>query len=69
MARILELLLHAARARASYTTRVWTALFFPLLVETLSSASTRLKIESLLVSIAIVTVYSLAYFVDKRYFR
>jgi hypothetical protein len=69
MVRILELLLHAVRARASYTTRVWTALFFPVLVGTLSNACTRLKVESLLVSVAVVTVYSVAYFVNKRYFR
>lgn len=69
MVRIVELLLNAVRARACYSTRVWTALFFPVLVGTVSGLSTRLKVEGFLVSVAVVVVYSTAHFVERKYLR
>jgi hypothetical protein len=69
MIRILQLLLKAVSARACYSTRVWTALFFPILLGTVLGLSTRMKVEGLLVSVGVVVVYSVAYFLDKKYFR
>jgi hypothetical protein len=42
--------------------------FFPILLGTVLGLSTRLKVESLLVSIGVVVVYSIAYFLERNIF-
>ena len=69
MTRIVELLLNTAKARASYSTRVWTALFLPLVIGSLLGLSIRIKIENLLVSTGVVLVYSVAHFSEKKFLR
>lgn len=69
MTRLVELLLNAVKARACYSTRVWTALFLPVLIGSLLGIPTRVKVENLLVSTGVVLVYSIAHFVEKKFFR
>lgn len=65
--RIVKILLKASTARRCYSTRVWTALFFPVLLGTVFRFSTRAKLEGLLVSFLIVLIYSAACFLERNY--
>jgi hypothetical protein len=65
--RVLKLLLDFVRARASYGTRIWTALFLPLLIGTVAGSSPSTKFESLLLGIIVVVVYTGAIWVHKKY--
>jgi uncharacterized membrane protein YwaF len=65
--RIVEILLKASRAHACYSTRVWTALFFPVLFGTVFRFSMRTKLEGLFVSFLIVLIYSAACFLERNY--
>ncbi|MEJ0034833.1 MAG: hypothetical protein WDO68_01885 [Gammaproteobacteria bacterium] len=66
---MLELLLNTVRARACYSTRVWTALSFPVFIGTVFGSSTRWKLEALLISVAVVVAYTAAALIEKKYLR
>jgi hypothetical protein len=69
MARVLELVLLSLRARASYPTRVWTALLLPVLAGTAFGWSTRMKLEGLILGVLVAAFYTLFQFVWKKYLK
>lgn len=69
MLRLVERVLEYMKARCSYSTRVWTALFFPVAAGTLFHWSTRMKLEGFIFGVLIVVAYSVAQWVEKNYLR
>ena len=69
MIRIFELIMTSLRARASYETRVWTALILPNLAGTVLHWPTRMKLEGLLLGVLVVTFYTIAVWIRKRHLR
>ena len=67
MSLLLKLALQFVSSRASYTTRVWSALYLPVIIGAASGWSTRSRVEALLISIAIVAVYTMATWMHKKY--
>lgn len=67
--RIFKQLLAALQARASYTTRVWTALFLPLALGTVLGWSTRAKLEGLALGGLAVIVYTVFHLLWKKYLK
>lgn len=67
--RTLEILLKASRTHARYSTRVWAALFLPVLFGTVFQVSSRAKLEGLFVSFLIVVIYTAACLFEKNYLR
>ena len=69
MTRIIELLLKSLKVRASYSTRSWTALHFPLLAGTVFQWSTEKKLAGLLLGALALALYSVAQRIAKNYSR
>ena len=69
MYRLLQMIFAAVKARASYATRIWTALFLPLPVGIVFGWSIRTKLEALLVSVLVAAAFTAAKFVEKKHFR
>jgi len=69
MLRLVEMVLESMKARASYSTRVWTVLCLPVAAGTLFQWSTRMKLEGFIFGVLIVSSYSVAQWVEKKYLR
>jgi hypothetical protein len=69
MTRIFNLIMVSLRARASYETRVWTALLLPNLAGTVLHWSTRMKLEGLLLGVLVVVFYTVAVWIRQRLLR
>jgi hypothetical protein len=67
MIRLFELITISLRARASYETRVWTALLLPILAGTVLHWTTRMKLEGLLLGVLTVIFYTIAVWIRKKH--
>ena len=69
MARLVELVLLSLKARASYQTRVWTALVLPILAGTVCGWSTKAKLEGLILGVLVATFYTVFQWIWKRFLK
>jgi hypothetical protein len=69
MFRFIQIIIQTVKARASYLTRVWEALYLPVLVGTFSGWSFQMQLHALLVSFIVVVVYSTAQILERKFLR
>lgn len=69
MARLVELVLLSLKARASYQTRVWTALVLPILAGTVFGWSTKAKLEGLILGVLVAAFYTFFQWIWKKFLK